>query len=263
MSYADYPRAPQDLERTPYWTALAAHRTLEEVTSGLALESGLASTAPQRRSGIVVTAVAVGSLALVVRLVLAYRSFDLFGDEIIYTRLGLSVFSGGFPRFGGRQFFLHPPAYFYLEAGWARLLGRPNSLVAQIYEMRTLNAFLAALTGVVLVLLGGRVSSKRAGIVTGLIFSLDPFCIRQNDRVLLETAMILWILLGYLVFSFLYASPPPRRARSYSIVAGLFFGAAVLTKDEAALITVLPLIILRPRGMARARAWPCSLRRPP
>ena len=30
----------------------------------------------------------------------------------------------------------------------------------------------------------------------GALFALDPFCARQNDRVLLETPMMLWILLG-------------------------------------------------------------------
>lgn len=245
MSYADWPLgAPQDLERTEYWAALPRHHTLEDVTPGLVPRPRFVARSSEKRSSIVLIAALVASLALVIRLVLAYRSFDLFGDEVIYTRLGLSVFSGGFPRFGGRLFFLHPPGYFYLEAGWARLLGRPNSLVGQIYEMRTLNAVLSAATGAVLVLLGVRVSSRKAGIATGLIFALDPFCIRQNDRVLLETSMILWILLGYLVFSFLYASPPPPRARACAVFAGLLFGAAVLTKDEAALITVLPLGVI-------------------
>ena len=80
------------------------------------------------------------------------RSFDLFGDEVIYTDLGRSVISGGFPRFDG-PFFLHGPGFFYLEAGWERSLGYPVSLMGWVYEMRALNALLAGATAVVLVLL--------------------------------------------------------------------------------------------------------------
>jgi hypothetical protein len=193
-----------------------------------------------RRALVIVTS-AAGAVALIVRLVLHGSSFDVFGDEVIYTDLGRSVIAGGFPRFDGTIFFLHGPAFFYLEAGWARLAGNQPGLVAWIYEMRVLNALLAGATAVVLVLLAARASSLRAAAVTGAMFALDPFCIRQNDRVLLETAMMLWVLLGYLVLSSLIRRPAPAHPVLRSVGAGLFFGCAVLTKDEAALLTVLPL----------------------
>ena len=114
--------------------------------------------------------------------------------------------------------------------------------MAWIYQMRTLNALLAGATAVVLVLLATRASSLRAGAVAGLLFALDPFCIRQNDRVLLETAMMLWVVLGYLVFTSLIGRLPSRRDWPRAVGAGLLFGCAVLTKDEGALLTVLPLL---------------------
>jgi hypothetical protein len=170
------------------------------------------------------------------------RSFDLFGDEVIYGDLGRTVISGGFPRFFGEVFFLHGPGFFYLEGGWAWLAGKPPTLMAWIYEMRTLNALLAAATAAVLVVLATRVSSLRAGAVAGLLFALDPFCIRQNDRVLLETSMMLCVLFGYLVITSLIARPRARGAGVRAVGAGLLFGCAVLIKDEAALLTVLPLV---------------------
>ncbi len=193
------------------------------------------------RRALAIVSSAAGAVALIIRLALHGSSFDVFGDEVIYTDLGRSVISGGFPRFEGTVFFLHGPAFFYLEAGWARLAGNQPSLVAWIYEMRVLNALLAGATAVVLVVLAARASSLRAAAVTGAMFALDPFCIRQNDRVLLETAMMLWVLLGYLVLSSLIRRPAPARPVLRSAGAGLLFGCAVLTKDEAALLTVLPL----------------------
>ncbi|HJY96653.1 MAG TPA: hypothetical protein VJ371_17010, partial [Streptosporangiaceae bacterium] len=46
---------------------------------------------------------------------------------------------------------------------------------------------------------------------------------------------------GYLVLISLTGRPRPAWARTRAIGAGLLFGIAVLTKDEAALITILPL----------------------
>lgn len=189
-----------------------------------------------------VVAAAVGSVALLIRLALRMHGYDLFGDEVLYTYLGRSVISGGFPNVAGQVFFLHGPAFFYLEAGWARLVGSQNGLMASVYEMRALNALLAGATAVVMVLLVTRASSVRAGAAAGLLFVVDQFCIRQNDRVLLETALMLWVLLGYLVFTSLTGPRASRHGRLYAIGAGLLFGCAVLTKDEGALLTVLPLI---------------------
>ena len=124
------------------------------------------------------------------------------------------------------------PGFFYLEAGWARLVGNQPGVMAWVYEMRTLNALFAAATAVVLVLLATRAGSLRAGTVAGLLFALDPFCIRQNDRVVLETALMFWVMLGYLVFTSLIGRLPSRHDWLPAVCAGLLFGCAVLTKDE-------------------------------
>jgi hypothetical protein len=186
-------------------------------------------------------AVALGLFATVVRLALIPRSFDLFGDEVIYADLGHSVTHGGFPRLQG-PFFLHGPAFFYLEAGWIHLVGWPADIVVRIDQMRVLNALLAGATAAVLVLLAARAGSMRAGLVSGLLFALDPFCIRQNDRVLLETAMLLLVLLGYLVLAPLTYGPQRGHPRARAAGAGLLFGAAWLTKDEGALLTLAPML---------------------
>ena len=174
---------------------------------------------------------AAGIVTLIVRLAMHERSFDLFGDEVIYTDLGRSVISGGFPRFDG-PFFLHGPGFFYLEAGWARLAGlsaQPDGL-----DLRDAHAQLRA----------GRGHCRRPGpagdagqLATGRRrggSALRPGAVlhRQNDRVLLETAMMFWVMLGYLVFTSLIgrlACAPRLASRGR---CRLLFGCAVLTKDE-------------------------------
>ncbi len=215
---------------------------IRHVTTTRIRRAPAAAHAKPRPGDVAAVATIAGGVTLVIRVLLHTRSFDLFGDEVIYTGLARSVISGGFPRFDGGAFFLHGPGFFYLAAGWARLVGNQHDLMAWVYEMRMLNALLAAATAVALVLLATRASSLRAGAVVGLLFSLDPFCIRQNDRVLLETALMLWVMLGYLVFTSLIGRLPSRRDWLHAVGAGLLFGCAVLTKDEGALLTVLPLL---------------------
>ncbi|TVZ02885.1 phospholipid carrier-dependent glycosyltransferase [Trebonia kvetii] len=193
---------------------------------------------PARATG--VSAAAIGVLTVLIRLAMR-RSFDLFGDEVIYVDLGRSVFSGGFPQYRGFKFFLHGPAFFYLETGWAHILGTQHALMSWIYQMRVLNALLAAVTAMVIVLLAARADSLRPAVVAGLLFAFEPFCIRQNGRVMLETSMMMWVLLGYLVFIPLIENPSSPRGRLRAVAAGLLFGLAALTKDEGALLTVIPL----------------------
>ncbi|MFI8890219.1 ArnT family glycosyltransferase [Streptomyces paradoxus] len=183
------------------------------------------------------------ALTGVVRLVGFGQTPDVFGDEVYYWHIGHSVENGGFPRYKGGLFFLHPPGYFYLEGGWEKLFGAHADVITGVHQMRLLNAVLAMITAAVLVILVTRVSrSVPAAVAVGLVFAFDPFILRLNDRVLIETSMMLWVLLGYLVLLPLTESDRRPRARSRAVFAGFLFGLAILTKDVASLITVLPLV---------------------
>ncbi|MEU8519945.1 phospholipid carrier-dependent glycosyltransferase [Streptomyces sp. NBC_01216] len=182
-------------------------------------------------------------LTVVVRLIRVDRASDLFVDELIYQDLGRSAAQGGFPHTSGGLFFLHPPGFFYLEAGWMRLFGEHQDVIAQVHSLRVLNALLAGVSAALLVLLVARVRSRPAGLVAGLLFALDQFCIRQNNWVLLETATMTWVLAGFLVLLPLCRAEPPRRPRARATAGGLLLGLAVLTKDHSVLITVLPLLL--------------------
>lgn len=199
-----------------------------------------------------------GSAALLTGLVRVLGfgpSADVWVDEVYYWHIGHSVEAGGFPRYQGDLFFLHPPGFFYLEGTWERLFGWRPDVISGVYEMRLLNALLASVTVVVLVLLVARLTrSTWAAVAVGLVFALDPFVLRLNQRVLIETSMMLWVLLGYLVLLPLAERHPPARAYRRAAAGGLLFGLAVLTKDVAALITVLPLLV------ASVFAWPVRRR---
>ncbi len=212
------------------------------ITKPIRVPARIAQAASPGRAAALVAA-AAGLATLLLRLAMHTRSFDLFGDEVIYADMGRGVMSGGFPRYTGQVFFLNGPAFFYLEAAWAHLLGSPATMMGRVFQARALNSLLAAATAAVLVLLATRAASLRAGVAAGLLFALEPFCTRQNDRALLETSMMLWVVLGYLVYTRLISHPPaPGEGRLRAVGAGLLFGCAALTKDEGTLLTVVPLL---------------------
>ncbi|MCT4354021.1 phospholipid carrier-dependent glycosyltransferase [Streptomyces sp. Je 1-79] len=190
-----------------------------------------------------VLAALAAAVTIALRLIAVDRSGDVFVDELIYTELGRSAGDGGFPRTEEGLFFLHPPGFFYLQAGWVRLIGLDVDVLSEVHGVRVLNALLAGATAALLVLLVARVRSRAAGLIAGLVFAVDQYCIRQNDRALLETETMVWVLAGYLVLVSLARSELPRRADGAALLAGLFFGLAIMTKDHAALITLLPLLV--------------------
>ncbi|MFE9773610.1 ArnT family glycosyltransferase [Streptomyces sp. NPDC005931] len=194
------------------------------------------------RSATVIIAAAACLLTVTVRLLGVDRSTDLFVDEVIYQEVSDSAAEGGFPRTDTGLFFLHPPGFFYLWAGWSRLLGTDTD-IAGVYAGRVLNGVLAGGTAALLVLLVSRAATRGAGVVAGLLFLADPYCIRQNGLAIMETGALLWVLAGYLQLLALTRDPPPGRAVLRAAGAGLCFGLAILTKDHAALITVLPLVL--------------------
>ncbi len=201
------------------------------------------AAALRTRGAALATALGVFALTCAVRLVYIGRSSDLFIDELIYRDVSISVAQGGFPRTDEGLFFLHPPGYFYLQAAWDWALGTGADPVSDVHTGRVLNCLLAGGTAVLLVLLVKRARSLRAGAVAGVLFALDPYIIRQNDRAMLDTATMMWVLAGFLVLLPLVMSDKVAHPVRRSVAVGVLFGLAVLTKDHAALITVLPLLL--------------------
>ncbi|MFK4100566.1 ArnT family glycosyltransferase [Streptomyces sp. NPDC019531] len=202
-------------------------------------------TPRQTRRGVPTSVLAAGVFLLTagLRLVNVGRSADFFVDELIYRQLGVSAAQGGFPHTSEGLFFLHPPGYFYVEAGWGKLVGISPDVVTGLYQARMVNIFLGAITAVLVLLLVSKAGSRTAGVVAALLFALDPYIIRQNDRVMLDTQTVMFVLAGYLVLLPLAREPLPDRVRLRAVAAGLLFGLALLTKDHSALISVVPLIL--------------------
>lgn len=180
------------------------------------------------------------------------RSYEVFGDEISYLRLGQSVMEHLRVELYGSAFLLHPPGFFFVEALWFRLFPLRGTLVQEIYSARYLNVALAVVSVVALYYAVRAVSGAGAGFVAAFLFALDPYVIRTNSRLFIETAAVMWVLLGLAVI--LPAIMHEKRAtRPRLAVAAAAFGLAILTKDVAVFISVVPLLVCAALGWGLAR----------
>lgn len=224
----------------------ASERTLRR--SGAAHRAALAAAAAAaervRVLGWPAALVSVGLVTFAVRALMVEHAFEIHADEGIYLRVSQNVarsFSLVYDLGGVHPFFLHPPLFFFIEAAYLRLLQPSGDAVQQVIAVRYLAAAFGAISGVVLFVLCRRLAGDRAAWAAAAIFALEPFIVRMNSRNLLESSALFWDLLGLLVLVRIIdrarGEPPAWMAPA----AGLAFGAALLTNEPTAMITLLPL----------------------
>lgn len=166
-------------------------------------------------------------------------TWDIHVDELTYLNISQTVLERLQVRLYGEAFYLHPPAYFFLEALALKILHPVGDVIQQIYAARYLNVFLGALSAVLLYLIGQRLAGWKAGLTAAALFALDPFAVQTNSRTLLETSAVFWVLLGlWLLFR---AAQRGHFRRRDIVGTGLAFGLALLTKDMLVFLTLLPL----------------------
>jgi 4-amino-4-deoxy-L-arabinose transferase-like glycosyltransferase len=189
-------------------------------------------------------AVLLGVGAFAVRAVGLTRSFELWVDEMVYTQLGDSVAQGQLPNLFGHPFFLHPPGAFLIEGLVIKVCAISGDDMTQVFALRWIDAVLGAVTVAIAYLLVRRVSSTGIAVTCAAILALDPFVLRNNSRVFLETPATVFVLAGYLVLVRAMQRTDdgdiPLRAL---IPAGLLLGCGVLTKDAMAVLAVLPIVL--------------------
>ena len=148
-------------------------------------------------------------IALVVRATGLTSANDLFIDELTYADLAAMLAAGRLPALFGEPFFLHPPGGMLLDAATIRLLGLRGTPMDLVFEVRWVHAAL----GVLMVLLGylvvRSVTTRVVAVLAGLVLALDPFLLRNDTRVMLETPMTAFLVGGLL--GLLVAVAQPRR----------------------------------------------------
>ena len=184
---------------------------------------------------------AIVALTLVARLVDLASAVDVNSDEVNYIDLSISLQHGHFPPlFEGAPFVLHPPGFFMLGASWLSAFGVHGSYYHYVVSLRAMNVALAAVTAVLLYILGVRMVGRAVGGGAALLFAVDPYILRQNERAMLETSTLALVVGGYAVLVSLLDNRSTR-PRSAAVVGGLLLGFSILCKDMAAILVFVPL----------------------
>ena len=186
-------------------------------------------------------AAVLGLVAFAVRAFGLARANDLFIDELTYAEVADDVAHGTLPQQFGEPFFLHPIGSFVVNGLVIRLFGLTGSFFELVYPLRWVNTVLGAVTVLLAVLLVHRIAGLAPAAVAGVVLAFDPFVLRQDGRVMIETPATLWIVAGWLVLIGAPAGPSVRTRRS--LTAGLLFGLAQVTKDMTAVSTIVPLLL--------------------
>ncbi len=128
--------------------------------------------------------------------------------------------AGDILRGEGFKSTLTAPLYPLFLAGVYSVFGR------SFFAVRASQAFLGALSILIIFLLAEEISSKRAGIIAAAIFAVYPFFIFFTGLLLTETLFI-FILLGFILFIGRFLKHPSNRS---ALAAGIAGGVSVLIK---------------------------------
>ncbi len=224
--------------------------------------AGAATAAGARRpAGLVDRIAALPVAALVAALVIAafgvralglHTAFELWVDEMLYAELGASVARGELPNLPDGPFFLHPPGFFLVEAAAIRVLGITGGSMDLVHQLRWVGAAAGALTvGLVFLVVrravgGPAANGTVAALLAGVLAVFEPFVLRNNSRVFLETAGVLAALVGLALVVDHLARPDRAagaRGTARLVLAGLALGYGVLTKDVIAVCAVVPVVL--------------------
>jgi hypothetical protein len=184
------------------------------------------------------------AMAFGVRAIGLTQGFELWVDEMLYALLGQSVSSGEIlPRLPDGPFFLHPPGFFWVEGAIINVLGVGGSNIDLVMQLRWLNALLGAVSVGLGFLIARKIGNQAAAWVTAVLLSFEPFVLRSNSHVFLETLAMATVLGGLLVLVTQLGQPLSPKRGWLLVLAGIMLGYGVLTKDFFVLCTFVPLVV--------------------
>ncbi|MBM7772608.1 4-amino-4-deoxy-L-arabinose transferase-like glycosyltransferase [Actinokineospora baliensis] len=190
------------------------------------------------RKGLVLAGAAVVGLALSLRLWGLTTANELFIDEVTYSRLALSVGRGEWPNLAGEAFYLHPPLTFWLNGVITGLFDLSPDPTTLVFQLRWVNALLGAVVVALGYLLLLRTTKPVVAVVGAVVLAADPFVLRNDSRVMLETPAFALILAGWLCLLI-----GLERRQWLISVGGFLLGLAVLAKDVSAVPALLPVLL--------------------
>ncbi|MGH3546551.1 MAG: ArnT family glycosyltransferase [Pseudonocardiaceae bacterium] len=188
-------------------------------------------------------AAAAAVVAFVVRAVGITRANDLFIDEVTYAQLASAVSQGHLPNQSGVLFFLHPPGSFLLNGAVIKIGGLSGSPMDLVYDLRWVNVVLGSAMVLLAFLIVRRIATTPIALVAATVLAFDPFVLRNDTRVMLETPAMVALLAGWLVLFAAMERPASRSTSLLEVISGLLLGLALITKDMTFIPAVGTLLV--------------------
>jgi hypothetical protein len=218
-------------------TSLASRHLLTTASALTDLRRALDSALG--RSAVAATA---ALLAFGLRATGLQQANDLFIDELTYVGFADQINHGQLPNENGVAFFLHPPGSMALNAIALELFGPAPSTIDLVFDLRWVNACLGSVMVALSYLIVCQLVNVPAAVVSAFILTFDPFVLRNDTRVMIETPTVVFLLAGWLVLArSMNTSSPSARCR-LDITAGILIGLAMICKDMAAIPGLLPVL---------------------
>ncbi|HTW06943.1 MAG TPA: glycosyltransferase family 39 protein [Acidimicrobiales bacterium] len=184
------------------------------------------------------------ALALLLRLLEAARSYDIFVDEISYTNIAINLANGHGLVLYGEPFALHPPAGFAVLAVVVKLFGLHGGTESTLYALRSVTALAGALVPAAIAFVVSRAAPWWAAVAAGLVVALDPFAILYDSRVMLEP-LAQAPTAGMVACLAVACRRPASRPNWLALMgAGVLAATALSTKETFGLVVLATLVVL-------------------
>lgn len=187
--------------------------------------------------------IALFEIAWLARAISVTRNYDIFIDEVTYTRIAENMATGRGLVLYGTPFDLHPPAAFALYALAIKTFSLHGSIANILFGLRSVIAVLGATTCVLAYLLVREVSSWRVGIIVAVIAAFDPFEIFFDSRVMLEAPAQLGSISAILLLALSLHARSEGHSWTLVVLSGIAAGFAICTKENFGLVLGLTFLL--------------------
>ncbi len=173
---------------------------------------------------------------------------DIFGDEVLYTNMAITLPQYGHLVVSGQPWFIHPPLYFILQSVVFQSAGIHGVTLANVFAARLTSCLYASLAVAAVFIWVSKVSNIKIGLATAFVLMLEPYALKYSRIGILETLVMLFAIMAI----FLFARADSKAGLKNYVLGGVFFGLALLTKEVAVfLIAVVAVWFVLTRFVAK------------
>lgn len=163
---------------------------------------------------------------------------DIFGDEVLYDQIAINLPVYGQLMAWGKPWFVHSPLYYLVQSVFFQWMGINEVTLANVFTARLLASLCSALTVLVVFVWIKRVSDCKIGAISVALLMLEPYALKYGRIGILESMAMLFIVISLYVFW----KANEKGGLGRYVLAGVFFGLALLTK-ELAIFLFVPIAI--------------------